>query len=71
MSSQTDNKKSSALDRKLETYPHPKYHKMVVAYSQLHEVSKSEVVSTSIKNFFDNLPPTEKTLLMRQISCEK
>ena len=51
-----DNKKSSALDRKVESYPNPKYHTLIVNYARVKEVSKSEVMCDALRLFFDSMP---------------
>lgn len=49
--------KSVAHARRVVTYPPPKYFKLLNAYADTHEVSKSEVLSDALKAFFDALNP--------------
>ena len=53
---ETKKTKSIALERKLECYPPPKYHNLMMGYKELNEISKSEAVTEAIKQFFDNMP---------------
>lgn len=56
--------KSKALDRKIEAYPQPYYHRLVTGYVAIHEVSRSEVVCQALKLYFDTMPQDQKSRLM-------
>lgn len=43
----------TCLDNQLACYPHPKYHHLTVAYARTQLLSKSEIVSTILKDFFE------------------
>ena len=60
----SDKSKSSSLERKIEAYPKPYYHKMIVGYVAIHEVSKSEVVCNALKLYFDIMPHDEKQRIL-------
>lgn len=49
--------KSVAHQRRVITYPSQKYFKMLNAYAEAHEVSKSEVLADALKAYFDALNP--------------
>lgn len=51
---------SSTAERKIQCYPSMKYFKFINAYAEINEMSKSEVVALAIKNWVDNLPPSDK-----------
>lgn len=64
----TNTKKSTALERRLQGYPPPKYHRLTEAYAKATGVTKSEVVTIALKNFFDRMPEGERA---RIISASK
>lgn len=62
--------KVSALERRLCFYPHPKYHKLVLALSYNNEESKAKTVEGIIKKFFDGLPEIEKEGMLKRYLSE-
>lgn len=70
MANEAEKKKhrSSSLDRHISVYPHPKYYNMVVALANCEEMSKSEVINTALKEYFDRMPESER---QRIISVSK
>lgn len=57
MSSSHKNKVDVSLEgSRLCAYPNPIYTRMLDAYSKENNVSKSQIITNSIKQFFDKLP---------------
>lgn len=52
---------STTQERKVYAYPSPKYHKLLTDYCDNHEVSKSDVICSALKAFFDALNPPKHT----------
>lgn len=57
-------KKSVALQRNIHAYPPPKYYTLVDAMSKCREISKSEVVSIALKEYFDRMPEGERQTIL-------
>lgn len=57
--------KSVALQRRVQCYPSPHYHTLVVAYARQHELSNSDVACIGIKLFFDTMPLNAREELLR------
>ena len=57
-------KKSVALQRHIQAYPTPKYFTLVDAMSKCREISKSEVVNTAVKEYFDRMPEQERQRIL-------
>jgi len=58
-------KKSTSLERKVEAYPNPKYHTLVVNYAKDQEVSRSEVVGDALRLYFDSMPKDKIERLLK------
>lgn len=59
---------SSSHERREVFYATPRNEVFVKKYSELKDTSISKVVNEALTKFYDQLPPTEKTLLLRQIN---
>jgi hypothetical protein len=59
-----NNKKSVSLERRMQTYPPPKYHTLAVAFAKTNEMRESEAVSFIIKDFFDRMPESERQRIL-------
>jgi len=55
-----EKKNSSSHERAIKAFPNPKYFNLVDSLSKSEGVSRSKVVSTAIKSYFDNMPDQEK-----------
>ena len=58
-------KKSTSLERKVEAYPNPKYHTLVVNYAKDQDVSRSEVVGDALRLYFDSMPKDKIERLLK------
>ena len=59
-------KRSSALDRRVQFYPPPKYSELTRAYSKVNEMKDSEVAKIALKEFFDRMPEAERRRILTQ-----
>jgi hypothetical protein len=57
-------KKSAAIERRVQAYPPPKYHKLTEAYAKATGITQSEVVTTALKDFFDKMPECERSRII-------
>lgn len=62
---------TAAQKRRLQAYPPPRVHSLLVAYSVFYEVRKSEIVSTAIKEFFDRMPASDRERILKQYEDSK
>jgi hypothetical protein len=54
-----------ALEHQVIAYPHPKYHKMIVALAGDEIISKSSATSRVLKEYFDSLPKDKQEKLLK------
>ncbi len=57
-------KKSVAIERRVQCYPPPVYHKLTVGYAAVNGMTESKVISQALKDFFDRMPQQEKERLL-------
>lgn len=55
--------------RRLVTYPPPKYDPLIRAYARVNNISESKAAATAIKMMIDNLPP-EKLIEVKNAAEE-
>jgi len=58
-------RRSSSLDRQIQTYPHPHYYKLSIGFAKNNLISKGEAVEVAIKYFFDSMPEAKRNELIR------
>lgn len=68
MTTTTKTKKQSCLERKVQSYPHPKNYALLGAYQQVNEMNQSEAVNEILRRFFDSLPESEKRQILQRLS---
>lgn len=56
--------RSIALERRVEVYPRPAYFTLIEAYAKETGETKSAVVCSAVKLFFDSLPQERRQRLM-------
>lgn len=59
-----EKKNSSSHQRAVKAFPTPKYFNLVDSLSKSEGVSRSKVVSTAIKSYFDNMPEHERNRIV-------
>lgn len=59
---------NSTLERRIQTYPPPKYFGLFIAYTSANEMTEAEAAAHMIRCFFDRMPEGEK---IRIINCSK
>lgn len=59
--------KSVALDRKINAYPSPVNHKLLVAESELNGVSRSSIVDKALKLYYEGMPEVDRRKLLNEL----
>lgn len=59
---------NSTLERRVQTYPSPKYFGLFTAYATANEMKESEAAAHMIRYFFDQMPEGDK---LRIVNCAK
>lgn len=62
----SNQKKSAAIERRVQGYPPPKYHGLTEAYAKVSGMAVSGVVTQAIKEFFDRMPEGERKRIINQ-----
>lgn len=57
--------RSVSLERRVQTYPSPKYFGLFTAYAEANEMKESEAAAHMIRCFFDQMPEAEKIRIVR------
>jgi hypothetical protein len=52
--------KSVALQRRVQGYPPPRYHNLLLAKSKCDGLSESAIVTEAVKQYFDSMPEQER-----------
>jgi hypothetical protein len=58
---------SKSQKRRIPYYPRPHYERLVKAYADKHNMSRSSVVELGVKLFFDTLPAHEREMLLKSV----
>lgn len=64
----SDKKPSVATERRLVTYPPPKFHSLTEAFAIANEMPSSKAVAFIIKDFFDRMSEQERQRILQVAS---
>jgi hypothetical protein len=59
---------NSSIERRIATYPKPKYYALVIMDSRDNAVSTSSMVSKIIERHYDNMPNEERLKLLHKFN---
>lgn len=59
--------KSVSHTRKVSIYPSPVMHKLLLAESELTEISRSSIMTEALKQYYDRMPESEKRRLLETL----